>query len=346
MIQGEYSNPVANPTAEVTRTKGKKRWIRLALRMVGLGLFIWILSRVDLLATFKTLRHVNLWLLTGGILFAIPTVVIRSWRLRLILESFGVRLSMPQALLIRLVGTAAGDMLPGRTGEIVTVAYLQQAGHGLRDPFLTLILDRLFDFVILAVWAIAGLSLIGEKMGGQVNTLEIILIASAIIFSAAILVLLVARSRPGLLGSLMRALVPAHWHGKLMALARGEASRTPGNPVFLWDTALLLKIAAASLFSFIFLILRGFLLARANGIGLSLPFLAACMAITTLLQLIPISNVMGVGTREVSLVYLFGLAGISGEVAIGFSFLIVLALLAQDVVGLLLWWRYPVGTAL
>jgi uncharacterized membrane protein YbhN (UPF0104 family) len=94
------------------------------------------------------------------------------------------------------------------------------------------------------------------------------------------------------------------------------------------------------------LILRGFLLARANGIGLSLPFLAACMAITTLLQLIPISNVMGIGTREVSLVYLFGLAGISGEVAIGFSFLIVLALLAQDVVGLLLWWRYPVGTAL
>src|SRR3989304_538994 len=139
MLQGEFSNAVGNPPLKVVKTKGKKNWIRLALRIVGVGLLSWILTRVDLAATFKTLRHVNVWLLAGGILLAIPTVFIRSWRLRLILQSFGVHLSMPQALLIRLVGTAAGDMLPGRTGEIVTVAYLQQAGHGLRDPFLTLI---------------------------------------------------------------------------------------------------------------------------------------------------------------------------------------------------------------
>ena len=68
------------------------------------------------------------------------------------------------------------------------------------------------------------------------------------------------------------------------------------------------------------------------------------MAFATLAQLIPVSNVMGVGTREVSLVYLFGIAGVSGELAVGFSFLIVLALLVQDAVGLILWIRYPVGT--
>jgi hypothetical protein len=70
------------------------------------------------------------------------------------------------------------------------------------------------------------------------------------------------------------------------------------------------------------------------------------MAITMLLQLLPVSNVLGVGTREISLVYLFGLAGIAGEQAISFSVLILLALLAQDILGLLLWWKYPVGISL
>jgi hypothetical protein len=239
---------------------------------------------------------------------------------------------------------AAGDLLPGRTGEVITIAYLQKAGYGLRDPTLALILDRLFDFVILALWAVAGFSIIGQKIGDQVQSLQVILALSAVGFSLAIALLLFVRSRPGFVSRLARRFIPLRWQDLWRRPAVPAGGSLPSQ--FDWNLILLAQMAMISLLSFVFLIWRGFSLAKSIGIDLPLPFLTSCMAITMLLQLIPVSNVLGIGTREISLVYLFGLAGISGEQAIGFSVLIVLALLAQDSLGLLLWWKFPVGIQL
>jgi uncharacterized protein (TIRG00374 family) len=318
----------------------RKQLGRMALRLIGVGLFIWVLTRVDLPATMATLRQANPWLVAGGILLAVPIVTIRAWRLRLILQSLGVPLNLRQALLIRLVGTAGGDLLPGRAGEVISVAYLQQAGYGLRDPALTLILDRLFDFVILAVWAVAGLSLIGRQVTRQLGSLTSIVLLLALGFALIIAGLLALRAHPERVKRLARRLIPSRWHAGVDSLLEERSERN-----FHWNARVVAGVGAASLLAYAFLILRGYLLVRAIGLDLSLPFVAACMAITTLLQLVPVNNVLGVGTREVSLLYLFGLVGVPAEAAVGFSFLIVLALLAQDSIGLFLWWRYPVGTA-
>jgi uncharacterized membrane protein YbhN (UPF0104 family) len=316
----------------------------LLLRIVGLGLLIWAVSRVDLPKTVSILRRADPRLVLLGISMAIPTISVRSWRLRRILSTFGVNISLPHAFLIRMVGMTAGDLLPGRTGEVVTIAYLQKAGYGLRDSTLALILDRLFDFLILAAWAIAGFSIIGQKAGDELKPLQGILVVSALTFSLAIAFLLFVRSRPGLAGRLVRRFIPESWHSLWSPPVKRTGLVPPSQ--FGWSLTVLIEMAATSAVSFIFLIWRGFFLAKSIGIDLTLPFLTSCMAITMLLQLLPVSNILGVGTREISLVYLFGLAGIPGEQAISFSILILVALLAQDILGLLLWWKYPVGISL
>lgn len=323
-----------------------KRWQQILLRLIGLALFIWILSRVDLSQTFKTLVQADGMLVLSGILMAIPIVMTRAWRLQVVLRKFGMALPLKHTLLIRLVGTAAGDMLPGRTGELITVSYLQQAGHGLRDPIFALLIDRLFDFLILVFCAVAGFSLIGEQINQQVNSVQTLLIVVGSILVIVIGVLFYLRSRLDSVKRIFTAMLPERWHSKFSAwIDRDPAKSTEEEKQFSpFDIRLILTVFGASLFSFVFLILRGFLMARAIGIDLSLPYMAVTMAFATLAQLIPVSNVMGVGTREVSLVYLFGIAGVSGELAVGFSFLIVLALLIQDTIGLVLWLRYPVGT--
>jgi uncharacterized protein (TIRG00374 family) len=327
-------------TIKDRKSKRGIHWRSLALPLVGLGLFVWVLTRIDLATALSILRQAEVGLILAGIVLAAPVVTIRAWRLRLILKSLGLHLSMPQALLIRLVGMAGGDLLPGRAGEVVTVAYLQQAGHGLRDPALALILDRLFDFVILAIAAMAGIFLIGQQVGRQMGSLLTMAGLFAAGFALAIAGLVVLRARPRLAGRLGRALVPARWHDAMHNLMTGQ----DGGRQFHWNIAIVIQVAAASLLTFVLVILRGYFLLLALGVDMSLPFLAACMAITTLLQLVPVNNVLGVGTREVSLIYLFGLVGVSAEVAVSFSLLIVLALLAQDSIGFFLWWRYPVGT--
>lgn len=86
------------------------------------------------------------------------------------------------------------------------------------------------------------------------------------------------------------------------------------------------------------------MLVFALDLNISLPFLAACLGIATLVQLIPINNMFGIGTRDVTLVYLFGLGGVPAEQALSFSLLVLASVIFQDLIGLLLWWRYPIGT--
>jgi len=257
----------------------------------------------------------------------------------MILRSFGVLLTLAQTLLIRIVGSAAGDMFPGRTGELVTVAYLQQAGHGLRDPTLALVLDRLFDFIILTIISLIGFLVIGQQLSIDTRTLVWVFVLVVPLFGAMTIILLRLRARISDSENILLRIIPTRWQTPIKPIVSGGYKE-----VFDWNLLLVLKIFLASFFSYLLLVTRGYFLAISIGINLSLTFLAISMAITTILQLIPISNVLGIGTREVSLVFLFGLAGITAEQAVSFSFLIVLALIVQDIIGLILWWRYPVGT--
>jgi len=317
----------------------KRKVINLILRLIGLIIFIWIISRVDLYAIYRTLRSANSVYVAIGILMAIPTLLLRSGRLRMILRSFGILLSLAQTLLIRIVGSAAGDMFPGRTGELVTVAYLQQAGHGLRDPTLALVLDRLFDFIILTIVSIIGFIVIGQQLMIDTRALVWVFVLAVSLFGVMIIILLQLRARISESENILLRFIPTRWQTSIQTLVSGGFIE-----VFDWNILLIFKIFMASFFSYLLLVTRGYFLAISIGINLSLTFLAISMAITTILQLIPISNVLGIGTREVSLVFLFGLAGITAEQAVSFSFLIVLALVIQDIFGLILWWRYPVGT--
>jgi len=330
------------PVQKKSRTK---YWINHLLRLIGLGLFIWILSQVDLKSIRDILREADPWLVALGVAMAAPTVAIRAWRLWLILATFGLRIPYLKTLVIRLIGAASGDMMPGRTGEVISIAYLQKEGLGIRDPALTLILDRLFDFVILAVLAIAGLTFIGNQVIPELETINWILGLFAAGFVAMIVLILVLKSKPELTTRIIQKVLPRRWYDTLNELWLAKDGSKSDHPLR-WDVKTVIYVALASLLSFAFLFLRGYFLARSISIDISLPYLAATMAITTLLQLIPVSNVLGIGTREVSLIYLFGLVGISAELAVGFSFLIVFALLIQDLVGLILWWRFPLDTPL
>jgi hypothetical protein len=64
----------------------------------------------------------------------------------------------------------------------------------------------------------------------------------------------------------------------------------------------------------------GDLLARSLGIDLGLFFFILVIPVISLLDLLPIS-ISGIGTRDLALIFLFGLQGISAEQAIAFSLL-------------------------
>lgn len=337
MIENSSVSP--SQTSQPTPRNTKKRWISWTIGLIGPLLFIWILSRVDLKQIWAEIRHVNLFWLSGFVVMVIPLIMARAWRLRLILHSFGLPLTHGQSLLIRWVGTAAGDLLPARVGELVSVAYLHQVGYGLGDPTLALVLDRLFDMFWMAIWSIGGLIFVGGTIRQSFGSLEWLLGLFMLGMIVAIIGLVVLRKRPDGVMSLLKKLVPQRWQSSFMTLLRGSHQRS-----FTFTPSQIALIMAVSLLSLAFLILRVYMLALALDMNISLAFLAASLGLATLVQLIPLSNMFGIGTRDVTMVYLFGLAGISAEKALSFSLLILASVIFQDLIGLILWWRYPVGT--
>jgi glycosyltransferase 2 family protein len=332
------SKPTALSSQSAPRNS-KRRWLTWLVGLIGPVLFIWILSRVDLKQIWTEIRQVNLYWLSGFVIMVVPLIMARAWRLRLILQSFNLPLTHGQALLIRWVGTAAGDLIPARAGELVSVAYLHQVGYGLGDPTLALVLDRLFDMFWMAIWSIGGLIFVGSTIRQSFGSIEWLLGLFMLGMVFAIVGLVVLRKRPKGVLSLLKKLLPQRWQSSFLSMLKGSHEHS-----FTFTTTKIILIMAVSLLSLVFLILRVYMLALALDLNISLAFLAASLGLATLVQLIPISNMFGIGTRDVTMVYLFGLAGISAEKALSFSMLILASVIFQDLIGLVLWWRYPVGT--
>ncbi|MFA5212717.1 MAG: flippase-like domain-containing protein, partial [Methanoregula sp.] len=64
----------------------------------------------------------------------------------------------------------------------------------------------------------------------------------------------------------------------------------------------------------------GYLLALSIGIDVGIFFFVLVIPVLSLLDLLPIS-ISGIGTRDIALIFLFGLKGISAEQAVAFSLL-------------------------
>ncbi len=335
----DKNTSLIKPEAQPTPRKNMRRWLTWLVGLIGPLLFIWILSRVDLKQIWTEIRQVNLFWFSISLIMVVPLIMARAWRLRLILQSFDLPLKNSQVLIIRWVGNTAGDLFPGRTGELLAVAYLNKLGYGLGDPTLALVLDRLFDIIWMGIWSMGGLLFISSPIRQSFVPLEWLVGLFMLGMVVISVVLVVLRKRPEGWLNLLKRLMPQRWQTSFISIVQGNRERS-----FKFTPLRILIIIAISLVSLIFIIMRGYLLALALDLNISVPFLAASLGFATIVQLIPISNVFGVGTRDVTLVYLFGLAGISAENALSFSMLILASVIFQDLIGLVLWWRYPVGT--
>ena len=86
----------------------------------------------------------------------------------------------------------------------------------------------------------------------------------------------------------------------------------------------------------------GYLLALAIGIDTGVLFFVLIIPVLSLLDLLPIS-ISGIGTRDIALIFLFSLKGISPEQAVAFSLLyLFMSYWLIALIGSAVYFRYPV----
>lgn len=314
-----------------------KRYSRWLLRLIGPALLVFFLWRSDLAALGAVLIGIDLGPLLLSLALMPVFIWVKSWRWSIIVREQG---QTPPSLnflaALYAIGLYAGGITPGQSGDFIKAWYLRERGVPLAPGLLSIVLDRLFDFVIWAVLAVLSLAAFIDVF--PVETRDMVQFVT-FGFAAAVLI-----ATPGLM-----ARGPREWVlGRLIPLLRGrpretlERLREQLAPLSLRGGPLLLLLvstigSAASTFIRIYVL---YLALRLYDIPM-LEILAST-GLIAILQALPISFA-GVGVRDAVLIAMLQRHNYAPEIALGLSALFLLINLQHILVGFLVSLRYPLG---
>lgn len=274
------------------------------LKIVGIILFFYILSRVDFNDIINVFRGVNLAYFSAALLFLAIGVLTRFWRWGTIIDSIGKKLAFKDLAGFSLKGIFWGAVTPGKLGEFLRAKYLSEAtGASLGKSFYTTLIDRIADLLVIAM---VGLLAVGAK-----NFQFAFLIFIFLSVSAYFLI-----KKRALLRALMVFIVPMELKNKIDNFL---SELYQGFENFNWK--LLARILAWAFLYYLFSgVLTNYFIALA--IGAQVPFwhMFFITSLTWLAVALPVSF-LGLGTREAAFIYLLSFVGVSAPQALAISLL-------------------------
>ena len=292
------------------------RWIGI-LALIGLVLFL----RIDLRETLTILFAANPFLVGLAVLGFVPFLLIKAWRWQVILADLGVPIAFREAVRLYALGLGAGMLTPGQIGDAVKIAYFRERGFG--QSIISILLDRLWDVLILVLLAGFGALFFVQVFEGEWLGIVFLFVATVLVFALVIN----PRSQRWFFKQLRRI------RKKEDALANYEPQPLTFRQILI---QFLLSIVAT-----IVVYARLYLLSAALGLVLPpMPFVAA-MSLATIAALLPISPMGGVGTRDAALLLMAPVMGITAAQALALSTLILLIQLVNGVVGFAVWILEP-----
>ncbi len=311
------------------------KWARWLVRLIGPALLVLFLWRTDWNALLSQFSRIAWWPVVVSMLLMPPFVAIKTWRWNLLMRELGLDAPpIGYSMVLYTIGLFLGGTTPGQSGDFIKAWYLRDRGLALPPVLFSIVLDRLFDFLVMALLALLTLV-------AFINLLPESVITATIVFAGLIIILtpllMARRSREWLMTRTLpfapqrvRAVVE-RWRDQFATL-----SLRPG---------LLALLILASVGSAVATMARIYLLYLALPLG-NVPILAiiSSTALIALLQALPISFA-GIGVRDAVLIAVLSQYGYPKELAIVLSALFLLLNIEHIIIGFLVSLRYPLGTS-
>jgi uncharacterized protein (TIRG00374 family) len=302
------------------------------VRLIGPALLLIFLATADLAEMARILASARPGPIVLSLLLMPLFIAVKSWRWQLILRELGLRIALAPAMLLYSIGLYLATVTPGQAGDLVKAWYLRDQGQPLGAALFSVVLDRLFDLLVMGTIAGIGVLAFWEKLPNRAAQA-----AAAALFVGGVvlsLVLLVLRGPREWLFARALPLLPRRL-SELVASLREQISHLHLRP------GPLSLLIAASLASAFVTFYRVYLLFVSIDVRVPLLAFIAITAMVALVQVLP--SIAGIGTRDALLIALLGLYGYTAEQALSLSALLLLVNIEHIVVGFVLSLRYPVG---
>jgi uncharacterized membrane protein YbhN (UPF0104 family) len=311
-------------------------WIGWLLRLAFAALLlVLVLTRVDLAKVGATLSAIDLRFLLPALVLNLVFRYLLAYQMYLGMGPLRLGFRASHLLKIGFIAGFYALALPGGMLPGAAAAWFKLSrGEGIAVEAGTLVVYiRLVN--TLTMLAIGLIALFCDPAGGSAAAR----LTVGAFFVVALLCYMPFAS-PRVAGWLVRLARGIPRWGSLPARMRNKALEV-------WQAVsafhgmrprTVLSIFALSLLSNLLGVVVWFLLARAEGVRISVLAIGWVSSLLTVVQMVPVS-VAGLGTREATLVVLMGHCGISQEQAVSFSFgLFGLTVLFAVVGGLLEGW--------
>lgn len=308
------------------------------LSLIGIALFLIILSRINLVSLFAIFAHTNVLLLFMALLVNCVAIILKSLKWKIIVNSVKTDFTLIESIKAFFVGFSFSTITPAKLGDFIKVLYIQDDQCGLGKSLATIVIDRLIDIVLLVSIALMGI------YGFSVfYHIEIISVTTLVLLITGIIVCVyIVLNKPvlsALLKPFFNLFVPQNLKNKISVYYNDFFT---GLFAFYHDPPRFYSSIIIGLLSWIPPFIYGYLLALSIGIDPGIFFFVLVIPIISLLDLLPIS-ISGIGTRDVALIFLFGLKSIPAEQAVAFSLLyLFMSYWLIALIGAGVYFRYPI----
>ncbi len=274
------------------------------LRLFGIVLFVVIMFRVDFPKLLEQLSQASPGYLFIGFLFQLIVLITKGIRWHLMNDGGKGKQAWRQSLGRFYESYAIGVVTPARMGELLKAGHEEGAGNMLATG-IRVVAERGLDigvFVILAALSVFG----GNYIGMNVIYTSLILFAGFASLTVSML-LLASEKFNALLNAFFQPL-PSRFSNTRIAFKGYQPHISAG-------------IILLSLFSNISYFVSCYFLALAIGLEAGFIWTSGAVAVSGLLNMLPVT-IMGVGTRELTFLYVF--RSFPQALALSFSFLVML----------------------
>jgi glycosyltransferase 2 family protein len=323
-------------STESVRLSAARRASPWLIRLVGVGLLVYLVSRVQLSELLIIWGEADRRLIGLGVLFAFGMMLVKALRWHYLLKAQGISFPLGQAAAAYFSTYYVGIVTPGRAGEFLKVFYLRsRTSASFGSAMVSVLFDRFLDIVLLVALAASGTLLVPQlSFLSNIWVLAVVMLAALVGGAFLLKQNFFQRFVGRLVSSAARTAGISSTQAQLDDFFQGIGQVLQPRPLF---TAVVLSLA-----SWFFLLYACYLFAQSLGIPASFWYLAFAMAAAGLLSLLPVS-IAGIGVRDTALAALFVLIGVSLQAALAYSLLyfgvfgVVLGL-----AGAFFWYRYPI----
>ena len=283
---------------------GRGKIIKKLLPFIGIAILVWLIFKIGTNNIVESFASARISFIILAIFFSFVVVFFQASKWFILLKKQRIKIGFLETLKFELMSAFYGIITPAKLGSFVKVAYLQKKVKNIGKSSSSVVLDKIFDFLTIFIFAFFGCLVLVKG--------TLFLVSLVFLFFIALFTIFINknRSKP-LLKFIYKKMLPKRFKKNARKNFYDFYDSIPNK-------SFLIFFLFFSFLTWIVVYSLTFIVALALNIEISYFILIFILPISTLVAHIPIT-IAGLGTREASLVGLLSLYGIGAAKAFSMS---------------------------